>query len=111
MRKIMFAAAVCFLLPSSVFAHGGGLDSNGCHNDRKRGGYHCHGARTAPATTRPQQSSETARKPAKAQSLMQSSVYYANCSEARAAGAAPLKRGEPGYRPKMDRDGDGIACE
>ena len=23
-------------------AHGGGLDRNGCHNDRKRGGYHCH---------------------------------------------------------------------
>ncbi|MBP2159585.1 hypothetical protein J2X24_002152 [Asticcacaulis solisilvae] len=42
---------------------------------------------------------------------MQSSVYYANCSEARAVGAAPLKRGEPGYRPKMDRDGDGVACE
>jgi len=24
------------------FAHGGGLDSYGCHNDRKHGGYHCH---------------------------------------------------------------------
>jgi len=23
-------------------AHGGGLDASGCHNDRKRGGYHCH---------------------------------------------------------------------
>ena len=23
-------------------AHGGGLDSLGCHNDRKRGEYHCH---------------------------------------------------------------------
>ncbi|MEM8789703.1 MAG: YHYH domain-containing protein [Pseudomonadota bacterium] len=23
-------------------AHGGGLDSAGCHNDRKRGTYHCH---------------------------------------------------------------------
>ncbi|WP_307015033.1 YHYH domain-containing protein [Agrobacterium tumefaciens] len=26
----------------SAYAHGGGLDKNGCHNDRKRGGYHCH---------------------------------------------------------------------
>ncbi|PKA41969.1 YHYH domain-containing protein [Rhizobium sullae] len=25
-----------------VYAHGGGTDSNGCHNDRKNGGYHCH---------------------------------------------------------------------
>ncbi|WP_281868367.1 thermonuclease family protein [Brevibacillus parabrevis] len=38
-------------------------------------------------------------------------VYYANCSEAKAAGAAPLYRGEPGYRAKLDRDNDGVACE
>ncbi len=38
-------------------------------------------------------------------------VYYANCSAARAAGAAPIMRGEPGYREAMDRDKDGIACE
>jgi hypothetical protein len=25
-----------------VFAHGGGLDSYGCHNNRKVGNYHCH---------------------------------------------------------------------
>ncbi|MGK5520779.1 excalibur calcium-binding domain-containing protein [Micromonospora sp. URMC 107] len=40
-----------------------------------------------------------------------SDVYYANCSEARAAGAAPLHRGDPGYSRKLDRDGDGTACE
>ncbi len=22
--------------------HSGGTDRNGCHHDRKRGGYHCH---------------------------------------------------------------------
>ena len=38
-------------------------------------------------------------------------VYYKNCTEARAAGAAPIRRGEPGYRPQLDRDDDGIACE
>lgn len=32
-----------FIFPTSAFSHGGGLDSSGCHNDRKRGGYHCHG--------------------------------------------------------------------
>lgn len=36
---------------------------------------------------------------------------YRNCSEARAAGAAPLYRGQPGYSARLDRDGDGIACE
>ncbi|MBH8598728.1 MULTISPECIES: excalibur calcium-binding domain-containing protein [unclassified Thermoactinomyces] len=40
-----------------------------------------------------------------------SSVYYPNCSAARAAGAAPIYEGEPGYAKKLDRDGDGIACE
>lgn len=39
------------------------------------------------------------------------SVYYRNCAEARAAGAAPIYRGQPGYRPGLDRDGDGVACE
>lgn len=38
-------------------------------------------------------------------------VYYANCTQARNAGAAPIYRGEPGYRSALDRDNDGIACE
>ena len=38
-------------------------------------------------------------------------VYYANCAAARAAGAAPLRAGQPGYREKMDGDRDGVACE
>jgi hypothetical protein len=39
------------------------------------------------------------------------SAYYANCTEARAAGVAPIYAGEPGYASKLDRDHDGIACE
>ncbi len=38
-------------------------------------------------------------------------VYYPNCKAARAAGAAPILAGEPGYRAALDRDRDGIACE
>lgn len=38
-------------------------------------------------------------------------VYYKNCTAARAAGAAPLHVGEPGYATHLDRDGDGVACE
>ena len=37
--------------------------------------------------------------------------YYANCTEVRRAGEAPLHRGEPGYRSGLDRDRDGVACE
>lgn len=36
---------------------------------------------------------------------------YKNCTEAWNAGVAPLYRGEAGYAPKLDRDGDGVACE
>jgi len=38
-------------------------------------------------------------------------VYYNNCAEVRAAGKAPLYRGQPGYRSGLDSDGDGVACE
>lgn len=39
------------------------------------------------------------------------SVSYANCAAVRAAGAAPIYSGDPGYSKKLDRDGDGVACE
>ncbi len=38
-------------------------------------------------------------------------AYYANCAAAKAAGAAPLYAGQPGYRPGLDGDSDGKACE
>ena len=40
-----------------------------------------------------------------------SSVHYTNCAAVRAAGAAPLLAGQPGYARKLDRGGDGRACE
>jgi hypothetical protein len=42
---------------------------------------------------------------------IEQSVYYSGCNEVRAAGKAPLYAGQPGYRPEMDGDSDGIACE
>lgn len=39
--KKFFALVLC-VLSSLAFAHSGGTDSNGCHYDHKRGGYHCH---------------------------------------------------------------------
>ncbi|MEV0214392.1 excalibur calcium-binding domain-containing protein [Micromonospora sp. NPDC050695] len=38
-------------------------------------------------------------------------VSYANCTAVRAAGAAPIRKGDPGYSRKLDRDGDGVGCE
>jgi hypothetical protein len=57
-------------------------------------------AHAAPATTTPSPTPSTG-----------SSVYYPNCKAACDAGAAPIYRGQPGYRPPLDRDNDGIACE
>ncbi len=39
------------------------------------------------------------------------SIYYSNCTEVREANAAPIYKGEPGYRLKLDRNSDGVACE
>lgn len=37
---------------------------------------------------------------------------FRSCAALRAAGYhTPVRRGEPGYSPSLDRDGDGVACE
>lgn len=38
-------------------------------------------------------------------------IHYRNCAEARSAGAAPVRLGDPGYGTHLDRDRDGIGCE
>jgi uncharacterized protein (DUF3084 family) len=48
---------------------------------------------------------------APAPSAPNTSAYYQNCTAARAAGAAPVRAGDPGYGRHLDRDGDGIGCE
>jgi len=42
---------------------------------------------------------------------LEQSAYYPNCAAARTSGAAPIYAGQPGYRPELDADSDGIACE
>ena len=39
------------------------------------------------------------------------STYYKNCTAARAAGAAPVYAGQPGYGSHLDKDDDGVGCE
>lgn len=63
---------------------------------------------TAPAPLR--QSTRTTEPPETTEAL-EANVYYANCAAVRAAGKAPLRRGEPGYGSHLDRDDDGVACE
>lgn len=40
-----------------------------------------------------------------------SAPRYPDCAAVSSAGAAPLHKGDPGYSDKLDRDGDGTACD
>lgn len=51
----------------------------------------------------------TAGKPVSAYAA--ADTEYANCDEAIADGAAPLREGDAGYSEELDADGDGVACE
>jgi hypothetical protein len=100
MMRLAFAVllALTAIVPAS--AHPGGLAADGCHNDRKNGGRHCHG-RSAPPPAPANQS----------QRLLGGPAYFPNCAAARAAGVAPVRVGDPGYARHLDRDGDGVGCE
>ncbi|WP_260618175.1 excalibur calcium-binding domain-containing protein [Streptomyces sp. WAC07149] len=65
----------------------------------------------APAPTRPKPATEGPTDGSTGGSGAGGSVYYKNCDAAKAAGAAPIRRGQPGYRDALDRDKDGIACD
>lgn len=71
-----------------------------------------------PASEEPQEASdapeveEEPAPPAPApQPVRAPTQMYSSCAQARAAGAAPLYEGDPGYNPRLDRDKDGVACE
>jgi len=42
-------AALVFLFAGSAWGHGGGLNADGCHNERRTGGYHCHRSGYSPS--------------------------------------------------------------
>jgi endonuclease YncB( thermonuclease family) len=53
MRTIRALAAFLSLLPCAALAHGGGLNADGCHTDRKTGNYHCHGGGSGGGSSSP----------------------------------------------------------
>lgn len=58
----------------------------------------------------PARTSATSR-PVESHRPVAQAFSYANCDQARADGVAPLRKGQAGYSRKLDRDGDGRACE
>lgn len=93
---------VSWIPAKPVEAHSGGLNASGCHNNRRTGDYHCHRGSSAPAP-RPQ--------PVYTPPRATTGRYFRNCAEVRAEELAPLYEGDDGYRPGLDGDRDGIACE
>ncbi|SDR06955.1 Excalibur calcium-binding domain-containing protein [Arthrobacter crystallopoietes] len=84
-----------------------GSPGYGTHLDHDLNGIGCEsGSPGSSSGGLPQEQPAPAPEPAPAPA-----AYFSNCSDARAAGAAPVYRGGPGYGSHLDRDGDGVACE
>lgn len=49
MKRILFAGLLAITI--GALAHPGGLNGEGCHNNRKTGDYHCHRAKSSSAAT------------------------------------------------------------
>ena len=51
MKKIhsLLLILACSALSTYSFAHGGGLNAQGCHNETATGGYHCHRSSYTPS--------------------------------------------------------------
>jgi len=114
-RYARVCLAVAGLLAGVFATHAdpGGLDKQGCHANRKTGEHHCH-RDVAPARAAPRAPAVDPRwtpaAPSRLRELAPSHTFR-NCDDARAHGAAPVRRGDPGYGPHLDRDNDGVGCE
>ncbi len=56
-KRTMLCGAMLAAVASVAHAHPGGLNAEGCHNNRKTGEYHCHGGgrHVPPANGKPEQ--------------------------------------------------------
>ena len=67
---------------------------------------------TSPApTTTPEKPAQTSAPGSTGAASGADGTTYSSCAAAKAAGTAPLHAGDPGYSRRLDRDGDGTACE
>ena len=64
----------------------------------------------APAKPAPVKPKAAPAKPAPAKAAPKKTTTFSSCAEAKKAGVTNMKKGTPGYSTKLDRDGDGVAC-
>jgi len=101
---IAFAFAIAMAVPIHVSAHGGGLDAQGCHHNRKTGDYHCHRAQSPKQSLTIQPLDSPSRPAANGCNGKVYCKEMSSCSEAMYyLTKCSLQR--------LDGDGDGIPCE
>lgn len=128
-KPLVFLLSICMISP--VLAHGGRTNSQGCHNERATGTYHCHGnpsksfgpkikdpsTRTslenslkAPGVNPSLKLTPSAQVYIAPEETPTASFYFSNCNQAHAAGKAPLRTHQEGYRSELDSNQDLVAC-
>ena len=129
------AIGLLLICAGGAAAHGGRLDSKGCHHDRKNGGYHCHRSTGAPAADSkpgpsirrspshqvPQiyyPSKNPAQLPVRSAPTQidgpqkeAAQFFFSTCAQARSIGKRDLQTVAEGYRPELDSNGNGVACD
>lgn len=92
------------LAAGSSYAHSGGLNAEGCHNNRKTGEYHCHrGAKRAQPVVPP-------RAPGGTGDGQRSCGAKTYCTEMVSCQEAIFYFNQCGLT-RLDGDGDGVPCE
>ena len=76
MKSTLLVLFLALLLPLTVLPHGGGLDSQGGHNDRKRGTYHYHRKTTPTPTPSPTQRTLEATPPKPSTQSLQPEAWH-----------------------------------
>lgn len=97
------------LIPSISLAHGGGLDSSGCHKNRKTGDYHCHRAPAqAPRSAPEEQEPRNRFAPQSPKGF--SCAGKRTCGQMTSCAEAHFYLTECGMH-RLDGDNDGTPCE
>ena len=101
-----------FLQLGTAHAHPGGLNSEGCHNNRKTGDYHCHRGSRAPAPNqdRMQAAPSSPDRSSKSPSGAGGCGSKTYCTEMSSCSEARFHLEQCGLS-RLDGDGDGMPCE
>lgn len=102
MRKVI-VALLLFIAPA-VFAHGGGLNKDGCHTNRKTGDYHCHGGPTAapaPETAAPSRGASSSAVPRTQLASIVTAQNHPTNAERDLVRAAQLLLNALAYQPSL----------